>query len=218
MKIFCLSFFIIWTNVVFSQNDTSKIYNATHYKKGIYKSAKDFLTNNPSIQIPFTYNTSSYRDSTDSVIVATLSLLDSTNSLGIVYGFCDGVNIFIQYPLQRKNCKFHKLQVIDFFSCFTISHQSDNNLGALGNLLQDAILGNPTYDLMQINSQGFVFLLDITRMKMLLSRNQPLLKEFKKKLDEIKDLRNNDENNSINKDFLKRKLMIEYLIKLNKII
>lgn len=200
-----------------AQVDTSKIYNTKNYKRGIYKNAKEFLTNSPSIQIPFDYTSINLKDSSDTITAATLSLLDSTNTLGIVYGFCDGQNIFVQYPFKRKNCVFYKLQIVDFFSCFTCTHNDNFALGALGNLLNDAINGNPEYDLMQINSQGFITLMDNDRMKMLLSRNQALLKEYKKKLDEIKELKKHEEVR-YNINFLKRRLMIEYLAKLNKVI
>lgn len=101
------------------------IYQADILKKGIYRNFQELKTNNPSI--PMEYKVEQFQEGFDLFKASNLAksyklIIDKSTGkeFGKVYGFCDGINVYInpEEPSLRPDTPFSKIEDLDAISYF----------------------------------------------------------------------------------------------------
>ena len=182
MKKYFLLFFILSIIPSYGQGQENKIYTATKYNVGFYKTYEEFLSNAPSVKIPMVVKkvnevSECYRYETE----------NKKKVKGYIFGFCDGVNIYVHGVATEG---FHKIDYVGRYSLFTFK-QPKNTI--VTNILSDhLVIIDDKHGEYQKAKVNFV-------QRFLAKKNPDLSKEYES-LDE--------------KD--KETKMHEYLIKLNE--
>ncbi len=86
-----------------------KIYNTKEFKEGLYKTYEEFINNSPSITTAFTV-----RQKNNMGEHYTFDMIDGSK-VGKVFGFCDGITIYV-HGLRLEG--FHKLDYVGPYSFF----------------------------------------------------------------------------------------------------
>lgn len=101
------------------------IISDTTYKAGIYRTFKEFQNNNPSIDFSYVISTKNrgYRFLNESAQVTYSRIVidkKSGKSIGKVFGFCDGKNVYINESLPRLGPKteFSKIECFGNYCYF----------------------------------------------------------------------------------------------------
>ena len=169
-------YFIVLIGVTFSSKSQSLIIDATVYKKGIYRTFEEFKYNTPSIE--FKYKTITKERgygfmNTGGQVTYYLIDIDRKlgKTIGKVFGFCDGKNIYINQYLQKLSPKryFIKIDYLGKYCYYEDISCTTTPNGGSGCSLSKRI--------MDINTGEIIHLTKYTLRK-LIAKNTELLKAF----------------------------------------
>ena len=178
----CLRFlqlFILFLVTFYSSGQININDQKDDLKKGIYRNFKEFKFNSPSIELNYQYaiNTRGYGFLNSSGVVSYGRLIiekTARKELGMVYGFCDGKNIYINIESSfgvdlKRNTSFNKVEYLGEYT-----------------YLED-VISNPSYNGSSTSSlsrkviklrNGYVSSLTKSSMRSILSNNTEMLKRF----------------------------------------
>ena len=227
MKFFILPIVICLYLSSLGQNNASKIYNATHLKKGFYRNYEEFINNNPSDTTDFIVNKFVKSKSDSAVFGAEYTLVDSTKKVHHVWGFCDGTSVFINYSESPFTKHYWKLLGLGPNAFFEIKQKEIFLIGGPLMKLATAAISAAVpaqFEFKRINTNGKFRSLDILEMRDLLEKYPTLLKEFRAKTDSKVPLDSDPRRNKslpqlTDADIKKQdEAIIEYLNKLNDVL
>lgn len=195
-KIFQIICLISLSSVIYSQELI--IDDSIKFKKGIYRDFYELKFNNPSIDFDYQIEEDEFCDITYYKILIDKS---RAKSIGYVYGFCDGKDIYINGYISKLTPKsrfFHLKHIVRYCYFEDVFYSSTYN-GITG-------MGNTTCGLSQniidiINGEKIV--ITKKKIKKLLKQDQDLLNEFTAKLFDSKSIKKKEE------------LFEEYVVKFN---
>lgn len=136
-----------------------KIYNTKELKAGFYKTYEEFINNAPSVTTPFTV-----REKSNMGEQYTFDTKDGSK-VGKVFGFCDGIKIYV-HGLRLEG--FHKLDYVGPYSFFVFEQARYSVATAM---LPDHLVIIDSDGTYRDGTVGFV-------EKFLLEKNPELGKEF----------------------------------------
>jgi len=171
--LFSILFIIAWTT-----QSQCLIVNESKYKAGIYKSFEEFKYNNPSIEYNYDIISSVRRSgmlsSSSSTSTYRIAITKEIGkSIGRVFGFCDGENVYINFanPNLGPKTDFFK---IECFGRYCYFKEVNNYSSGPYNTSSIAIVEN----VIDINS-GKVIAINKKSLQKLIANDDELLNEFK---------------------------------------
>lgn len=173
------------------------ISDKTKLKAGIYRSFEEFKYNNPSIEFDYPIRTKErgygFLNSAGSVVFYKIDMKrKETRTIGEVFGFCDGRNVYInEYnPDLQRNTEFAK---VEFYGEYCYFEGVSYSVMYGGPGAAPTTTSNREEKIISINT-GKVTILSKSKIRQILARDPELLAEF-------------------NKEKKKRKKLKKYLIK-----
>ena len=173
-----------------AQNDKIKIYNSKTLTKGLYKSYSEYLNNSPSIVEDFILKPIKKHKSDTTFERANFELINTKNEYEDIWGFCDGNNIYVNFPYSSSTniyCKLEYNGIVPYFAFnpfkqnyrYTpvLKENSGSAAKIRANADMKAVLSDPNYYLVVLLKDGEFKFVTIELMKQIL-KAQPTLVEF----------------------------------------
>ncbi|MGZ0016197.1 hypothetical protein [Yeosuana sp. AK3] len=202
--------------VQFTVNSQHLIINDTIYKEGIYKTFEEFKYNKPSIR--FNYNiiteNNGYDISNNENQVSFYKVLINKKegkSIGTVFGFCDGKNVYINdgLPKLSPETEFYKIEYFGKFSYYQyvkkqktkkLISRAERNIDntrniRISNNVRRMLEASTTVDEVSLVEKiinihtGETIILNTKTLQKLISDNKKLLDEFNKEPQQNKKLK-----------------------------
>jgi len=125
MKLFLFLICITFAFMSNAQTDTVKPITSKPLKKGFYRNYKEFLDNNPTKFCEFK-NYPIYVSKADSTVMGIdFKLNDTVLFIRHVWGYSDGIDIYINNSLKNDICSYWKLEAIGKYSYY---YMKDKNI------------------------------------------------------------------------------------------
>ena len=125
MRLLLLLISITFTFISNAQTDIGKLQVSKPLKKGFYRNYKEFLDNNPTKFCEFK-SFPIYVAKADSTIVGIdYKLNDTVLFIRHVWGYCDGIDVYVNNSLKNDICSYWKLEAIGKYSYY---YMKDKNI------------------------------------------------------------------------------------------
>jgi hypothetical protein len=187
LKIVLLYFFLVYASFTAVAQENNS-WRTTHPRtRGVYANFNDFQRDSPSIREPFVSDSILILKEDSDVVEASLRLEKNNLRIQHVFGFCDGIDDYIQYSIDNINIlkvQFWKVGYKGRYSYFTYTNRRSKKawkVVARIILYDFRSVSAVEFEsfLMVITDKGLAVLPDRHNMERLLSKYPDLLKQFR---------------------------------------